>query len=810
MKNKYENSLLYFLYVIHFSIIVYPQQSEILNHKPILKFLPQNIIHEKSRIPEIEGQNQLFINKKNTKNGNIIELNPKVPRIDYYSVYFKDELNGIAVGEMGTIIITTDGGITWSDHSISTNKTFLRISGSKNFIVIVGKDGIIIESTNFGETWEIVNSGSSTNIWGVSMINDSTCYVCTNDGIFLRTADAGKTWLSNSIDYKLTYWDLNFIDSTLGFVSCSNGMILKTQNGGLDWEANWTGDFYSLYSIEILSNGNIITAGLSGQIYYSTDHGNSFAPAEVPINFSIEDLAFSNPNNGIAIGQVTATSAILKTTNGGVNWNLVKQDMGKLNIFFVSDSIGYNVGADLKIYKTVDQGETWKREFLNDDLYDIDFVSETTGYICSSELYITTNGGSNWEIIPNSPGGYSIKFLDTLTGFLGGYDASIQKTTDGGLNWYSTNNITGDGKIKKIDFSNNTTGWALAKSFYKTTNTGETWEPVLNKSNLQGFYFIDELNGWVVGDEIYKTNDGGKNWESITIPYVFHYIVFTNNKDGYAVSNQLYKTIDGGLTWSLVTGINGTKLKIVDSTSFITMGVNDFTITYDNWKTWKTFNLTDINSLEFLNNGTGYFVGNTGLVLEYCDSTIMPVELISFKSEIENNNVLLTWQTASELNNKGFNIGKSIDKENWNSIGFVEGKGTTSNVNDYSFIDKNIMHGTQYYRLKQIDYNGSNKYSDIVEVNSAVNALSFNLSQNYPNPFNPETNIEFTIPKETVVNISVYDVIGRKVCVLVNEKKQPGNYSIKLKGSELSAGVYFYRLTTSIGYTAVRKLIILK
>jgi len=144
-------------------------------------------------------------------------------------------------------------------------------------------------------------------------------------------------------------------------------------------------------------------------------------------------------------------------------------------------------------------------------------------------------------------------------------------------------------------------------------------------------------------------------------------------------------------------------------------------------------------------------------------------------------------------------------------IGFINGNGTTTEVNNYAFTDNLFLDNSQilFYRLKQIDYDGTFEYSNIIEV-AVETPSAFLLSQNYPNPFNPETNIDYRIPEETFVNITLYDITGRKIKELLKEKKQPGYYTLKLKGGDLSTGIYFYRLLTSNGYTIVKKLTILK
>jgi len=187
----------------------------------------------------------------------------------------------------------------------------------------------------------------------------------------------------------------------------------------------------------------------------------------------------------------------------------------------------------------------------------------------------------------------------------------------------------------------------------------------------------------------------------------------------------------------------------------------------------------------------------------------VPVELTSFYAEVTNNTVVLRWCTATELNNLGFELHKSVDKHSWNTIGLVKGAGTSVQVHKYHFIDVVRVAERYYYRLKQVDYNGVFEYSDVLVVDVTMPA-TFKLFQNYPNPFNPETTINYLIPEETYVKITLFDITGREIKVLISEKKQPGCYTVKLKGGELSSGVYIYRLITGRGFSAVKKLIVIK
>ena len=187
---------------------------------------------------------------------------------------------------------------------------------------------------------------------------------------------------------------------------------------------------------------------------------------------------------------------------------------------------------------------------------------------------------------------------------------------------------------------------------------------------------------------------------------------------------------------------------------------------------------------------------------------VIPVELISFTANMVENKVRLEWSTATETNNRGFEIEQSSDKSNFTKIGFVEGHGTTTEIHEYSFITKPAYAGLNYYRLKQIDYDGTFSYSKVIEAEFDI-PDKYSLSQNYPNPFNPTTKITYTIPKEGKVSVKIFDMIGREVATLVNEEKPVGNYEVTFDATVLPSGVYFYQLKAE-KFIETKKLILLK
>lgn len=193
----------------------------------------------------------------------------------------------------------------------------------------------------------------------------------------------------------------------------------------------------------------------------------------------------------------------------------------------------------------------------------------------------------------------------------------------------------------------------------------------------------------------------------------------------------------------------------------------------------------------------------------YITPTIIPVELASFSASCAGDVVTLNWTTATELNNRGFEIEKSTDKTNWEKIAFKEGKGTTSETHHYSYSEKlnDVTSSRLFYRLKQVDFDGNFKYSYIAEV--IISPSVFSLSQNYPNPFNPATSIAYQLPVNSFVTLKIYDVLGKEVTTLVNEQKPAGKYKVQFDASELGSGVYFYTLSAG-NFVQSRKMILLK
>ena len=188
---------------------------------------------------------------------------------------------------------------------------------------------------------------------------------------------------------------------------------------------------------------------------------------------------------------------------------------------------------------------------------------------------------------------------------------------------------------------------------------------------------------------------------------------------------------------------------------------------------------------------------------------LVPVELTSFTFNVSGNTVNLNWQTATETNNRGFELQRKTSGE-FTTIKFIEGSGTSTQQHQYSCQDQGLAQGTYTYRLKQIDFDGSVSYSNELEVKvDKPIPNSFTLNQNYPNPFNPTTTINFAVSKSSHVTLKVYDLLGQEVAELVNSVKPAGEYNIEFNAATLPSGIYAYRLEAG-NFVSVKKMILMK
>jgi hypothetical protein len=229
------------------------------------------------------------------------------------------------------------------------------------------------------------------------------------------------------------------------------------------------------------------------------------------------------------------------------------------------------------------------------------------------------------------------------------------------------------------------------------------------------------------------------------------------------------------------------------------------------------------NSWAFVDNVTADSVQRTFYVPDVTDfmeysvgmnDEIMPVSIEYLNYSVSGRDLILNWATNSESNNKGFEVYRSANNgKSWDLSGFVSGAGNSNIKTVYTFKDRNLPSGTYRYKIKQIDFNGNFEFFNL---NSSVvisNPRSFVLKQNYPNPSNPVSKIDFELPSDSYVKIEIFDLTGRMITKLEDGKRSAGYHSVKFDGSNLSSGIYYYRMNAKSGndsFVKTFKLVLIK
>jgi hypothetical protein len=186
----------------------------------------------------------------------------------------------------------------------------------------------------------------------------------------------------------------------------------------------------------------------------------------------------------------------------------------------------------------------------------------------------------------------------------------------------------------------------------------------------------------------------------------------------------------------------------------------------------------------------------------------LPVKLISFTANVESTDVLVRWTTASEQNNQGFEIERSVDGKLFEQVGFVKGAGNSNQTISYSLLDNEAFAKTNanilYYRLKQVDVDGNESYSNIVMVTS--NTENTNGLSVYPNPFTTDYAISLTATTDAKATVELFNVQGKQVNVQSKEITKGFNVIQVTNIEALQNGIYFVKVTVN-GETQVMKLV---
>ncbi len=685
-----------------------------------------------------------------------------------------------------------------------TGNTITQVAFYNSKIGYAVGDICLLKTTNGGLNW--VSKSDGVTSYKTLAIIDSNTVITARDGVF-KTTDGGNNWVNINSTFNGVL-QISFMNSNTGF-AISSGVFYhqayRTTNGGVNWSQITNGSLPQEYNNVICTPENIAyligrkstgTAQYNAVILKTTDNGETWSESYSTPSFNSQYASFINSNTGYVIIGFQPDFTMLKTTNGGVNWSNTPLTNCPTfnNINFFEGGTGYgSPGSGIGFSKTTNEGQTWT----------------------SSPL--PTNQGSNFF------NGY-LCFFNRDSGYVVGTDGCILKTQNGGLNWINENAPYGDSSnFFDMKFISNDTGFIIGANglLLKSVNAGANW--TFSKLGIYGLtsIFFNTPWGYIGGaaGRVYRTGNSGLSWDTLTIASPYQQLVsgisFISYNTGFAsVSNNILKTTDAGISWQLSQGFTGNILglqffnDLLVGYAYTTNGnitnIQKTTNAGENWLNVSVVNRAT-NDLKFVNQNTGYIIGNNniskttngGINWFVCCNfggsfiNVTSTNLI-YTAGCKSTDGGTTWFTQTVPYHLPLSFLKNIEFINENT-GVIVGASYNTSV---------IMRTT--------DGGGFNSIVNIAPINN-TEADNFLLSQNYPNPFNPSTKINYEIKSSGFVSLKVFDLLGKEVAQLVNEKQNAGSYVVDFNSSEfnLPSGIYFYTLNAG-EFKETRKMVLIK
>ncbi len=571
------------------------------------------------------------------------------------------------------------------------------------------------------------------------------------------------------------------------------------------------------------ANPDVLAGGANiDHFYYSVDGGLSWGEKHLSSTLgvwgdpcvlfdSLGNLYYahlSNPVTGYWIDRIV----VQKSIDNGITWNDgagvgfvnpknqdkewlavdLSQSQYKGNIYMTwteFDDYGSsnpNDSSRIRFSKSTDQGETWSEAITISDRSGncIDSDNTTEGAVPAvgpnGEIYVSWTGPEGLVLDKSTDGGDTWGTDIFISDVPGGWDfdvPGIWRCNGLPITMCDISNSPYRGYIYSCwgDQRNGTTNTDVF--FSRSTNGGETWSPALkvNDDNTNRHQFFP----WMTIDQ--------------TTGIIWGVFYDRRNTTGSATDVYVVKSIDGGESFE--------NFKVSESS--FTPTSNVFFGDYSNIAAWDKKIYPIWSRLQ-----SGQLSIWTAIIE---DTVTVPVEFTQFSASVYSGNVMLEWETSTETNNLGFEIERVSSLttplfNEWIRIGFREGHGTTTEQHNYSFTDEELLSGVYQYRLKQIDYDGSFKYLGIVELN-LIALNDFRLEQNYPNPFNPSTTISYQLPEAEFVTVKIFDTIGNEVKTIVKENKPAGVHEVNFDASQLSSGIYLYRIDAGTFHQSKKMLL---
>ena len=675
-----------------------------------------------------------------------------------------------------------------------------------------------ISFAQFSTKWDTVHTGLYFN--DIIKLNTDTLIAAAEAGIFIST-NFGNNWIqrSNSVLTNLVE------DSNSRIYGFYNQNIFVSDNGGFNWTiVNFVLTQGYITQLKIDKNNNLwALTGYPSKLFKSLDSGSSWN-LMYSSNYDITDFDFDSMINIYLI----TFEGCLRSTDGGTNWYLFLQQY-ELRQIVINSSDEIYITSFQMMFQTKDYGLHWiTLNGIQSQL--IKSINDNNTLIVEDRVYRSSDGGNYWfnmGLNINDPFLIKIYNIDSVL-FASYYDILVRYDPNGQLppnivkdnylplsvgnkwlykggEWFYPQSyhylryseatseqiigerryvfVTGLGWMSYTDedkvFFYYQNGYEFPYMDFKLPDY--TLYPIKSPQNPDDVFYHKILSGF-----IYQTNIHSKGY---SFPYfegvVSH--IFAENLGYYSYSDNGYFGNSGYyLIQALIKDSTGA-MQLYDYPHNPQIVFNPITKTADSLLTFTLI----VNH---------YFSVDTS---NYVLQGLNFIDTVSMNGFYNSANDTLPFNTVYGENiygTKKFSFSVPIDINLLNSNFKLNYRITAQDKGIVPHWDYKPSDSTYYQMI----------LDTTVSVDDQVDLLtSFQLYQNYPNPFNPITTIKYDIIKVQDVNVAVYDILGREIAILVNEQQQPGSYEVKWDASNVSSGIYFYRLNT-IDYVDTKKMILLK
>jgi len=713
----------------------------------------------------------------------LLQTNPA--KANFNSVYSSDGINVWAAGTSGNVFKSSDGGNTWQSFYVGTSD-FNSVFVIGLNIWLASQNGNIVRSTDGGNNW-LTTSGFPA-AKSLFFMDISNGFFAGGSGTIYKTINGGANWMQVTSGTGNNLNCVKFSDANNGAVCGTNGTVIITTNGGSLWTVLNTTVTKELLSIDMKAN-TIITSGVDATVLKSTNNGNSWSIIDYKITTQsdVNSVFMQDANTYFSIG---GGGFIRKSTDGGITFSFgINPMLAPLSqIYFYDINKGWAVSPTTNaVIRTTDGGNNWLfpagltqttnwvlkisgafSSFGN--IFALNHENKKEIFVAlSNKIYRSLDFGENWiQISTVSYGDLatslivsekdSSKLLISInTSFSG--QGKVMRSTDYGATWNATfsGNISTDSKPLCFDPNHPDTIYLAPNDsvIFRSTNFGLNWVPA---SPL----IINDIC-------ILKVLENHSN------------ILICGSKQNYPSYNvtRLLRSSDYGQNWTIIDTFHTTINNFNEIPDIGISNMNDSTLFI------SIFNPAGgvRKSTDFGLNGA--FINN--------DPPVWGIDIAKDDPNV------LCYANAATISSAFISVNSGLNSFSISPLPNAN--------NSILYYNRNNL----FAQVESSIYKLSILYVvpiGIKQISSQV-PKAFLLNQNYPNPFNPSSKITYQLPTAGFVKLTVFDLLGKEVSVIVQEHQQPGTYEVDFDASNQSSGVYFYKLQTE-KYSDTKKMIIIK